>query len=492
MRGWIADYFRSLGAPWYWNVRKALFVRRGRRDLCPCHNPSDSGEAGATRCEAVTYWHSPARFSRHVCPLLKQNAAGEWRCSVGPEGVRTYWWRPVRTYAVTAGLVVGVTGFTIWGTMRAVGFPVSLRQIFWPQAWSELGGVRAEYFRQQSAVYLSDGRFREALAALTLAYEMQPDDYPTAMLLAQINHLVRPEVVDAVYRQIYARHPARRDDTSRVWFRSLLARGQMEGVAELSRRQLVEAPKDWPVWLHGLLFTVRATRDLAPLEATLQDEKVPVAARAALAFELKLRRAEWGAAKTMLTREPLPNDSYLVLQRVERLLEWNDGMEALQVLQEHRALMPQRDYVRLTLAAHAVAKNSATLDREIRGLLSREGDELTAGVTIIGQHLVRFPNYGQLEACREAFRRLPPTATGRADALAALYSAAAVGGRTDWLAELRLQFADAERVSVTVQQKVEQAFAQPDVSPLLLLSVARPLSIELNYAILERALATAR
>ena len=52
-------------------------------------------------------------------------------------------------------------------------------------------------------------------------------------------------------------------------------------------------------------------------------------------------------------------------------------------------------------AEYAVAKNSVTLDREIRGLLARDGDELTAGVTLIAQHLVRFPNYGQLELTRE-------------------------------------------------------------------------------------------
>ncbi len=492
MRGWIADYCRSLVAPWYWNTRKALFIARGRNDLCPCHNPSDSGVPGETRCEAVVYWHSPQRFARHVCPLLKQNAAGEWRCSVAPEQVRPYWWRPVRTYAVTGTLVVGVTGFSIWGIMRAVGFPVSVRQVFWPPAWRELGGVRAEYFRQQSAVYLADGRFREALASLTLAYDMQPDDYPTAMLLAQINHLVRPEVVDSLYRHIYVQHPGRRDDTARVWFRSLLARGQMEGIAELSRRRLSEVPQEWPVWLHGLLFAVRATRDLAPLEAAASEEKIPAAARAAIAFELRLRRLDWEAGKALLTREALPPESYLVLQRVERLIEWSDGMEALQVLQEHRAVLPQRDYVRLTLAAHAVAKNTVTLDREVRGLLAREGDELAAAVTLVAQHLVRFPNFALLEACRESFRRLPPQSAGRPDALAAIYSAAAVGGRTDWLPELRLLFADAERVSVTVQQRVEQAFAQPGVSPLLLLNVARPLSIELNYAILERALAQSR
>src|SRR5574343_584410 len=29
MRAWLADYFRSLGAPWYWNARKSVFALRG-------------------------------------------------------------------------------------------------------------------------------------------------------------------------------------------------------------------------------------------------------------------------------------------------------------------------------------------------------------------------------------------------------------------------------------------------------------------------------
>ncbi|MBA3849602.1 MAG: hypothetical protein C0502_06355 [Opitutus sp.] len=492
MRGRLADLFRGLAAPWYWNARKFLFVARGRRGQCPCQNESDSGLPGETRCEAVTYWVSPRRFARRVCPLLKENAAGEWRCSVRPEEVRPFWVRMLGMDALAVAAAIACVGGGLWVTMRVVGYEVGLRQIFWPPAWSGLRLVRADFFRRQSADFLREGRFREALASLSLASELAPEDYDTGMLLAQVDHLVRPERADFVYRRLYELHPARRAETSRVWLRSLLSRAQMVGAGELARRRLVDSPEEWPVWLHALLTAARWERDYGILEAAARDDQAPAAARALLDFEVRLRRADFGEARRMLVAEPIGATPYAVVHRIERLLEFGDGLEALLLLRERATGLGQRDIVRLTLAAHAVARNRAVLEREVRGLLARRDEEGEVAVNVVALHLVRHPNDALLALCRDAAESWAREGGGAArhEALAALYCAIAVGGRTEWLPAVRAKFPEADLSSASAQQRIEQVFAQPITSPLMLLGVVRPLSLELNYAILERVLAT--
>jgi hypothetical protein len=491
MRGWLADYFRSLVAPWYWNTRKTLYVLRGRQGQCPCHNPSDSGRPGETRCEAVVFWRSPARFSRAVCPLLVRAADGQWYCGARPEQVRAFWGRPFRVYAVTGFAVAALTGTALWGTMRAVGYEVSLRQVFWPLAWHEIRGVRAEFFRKQSSEHLAAGRFRDALASLTVAYELQPEDYGTAMYLAQVLHLARPEQADGFFRLVYERHPAKRDETARVWFRSLLARAQLPGVADLARRRLAEAPAEWPVWAHALLFVTRVEGRPELLGAAVADPKVPAAARAVLDFEARLRRKPVGEARVLLATEPMPSEPYAILHRVERWLEWGDGKAALELLQLRQASLQQRDIVRLTLAAHAVARNEAILQREVRGLLGRGGDEQAAALALVAQHLIRFPNPTLLEAANAAAAKVAAgRAPARGDALAALYCAVVLGGGPrEWLGPIRVALAAEGGPSVAAERRVEEALSQPGFSPLLLLTVVRPMSLELNYAVIDRAAA---
>ncbi|MCM2276193.1 MAG: hypothetical protein NDI75_15505, partial [Candidatus Didemnitutus sp.] len=448
----------------------------------------DSGAPGETRCEAVTYWSNPARFARRVCPLLAQNAAGEWRCHARVEQVRPFWWPVARSYAIAATSAVALAGGSVWLTMRVVGYDVSPRQLLWPPAWSELRGVRAEFFRRESGVYLEQGRFREALAALDLASELEPNDYATGMLLARVDQFARPDHVDRVYRRLFDLHPDRREQTAQVWFRSMLARAQLAGVIELAQRRLGDAPAEWTVWLHGLLFAARLDKNWEALEKVARQERLPAEARAVIELELQLRRTEWTEARKNLLRAPLPTSPYAWMNRVELLLEWGEGMEALQLLRENRDKFAQRDYARLTLAAHAVARNRVALDRDVRELLGRADEELAAAVAIVGQHLVQYPNRVLLDACRDATARLPGEITpGREEALAAVYCALALDGRVEELMAVQERMGPSDRIVPTSQQRVESAFRQPGTSPLMLLLVVRPMSLELNYAILTRA-----
>lgn len=89
----------TVWALFYWNARKTIFRLRGRRGVAPCQHPSDSGTAMKTACDACTAWHRRVRF-RLVCPLLKQDDAGLWVCSVDRAGVRPFWGR---AFAYTGG-----------------------------------------------------------------------------------------------------------------------------------------------------------------------------------------------------------------------------------------------------------------------------------------------------------------------------------------------------------------------------------------------------
>jgi hypothetical protein len=488
MRGWLADSFRSLGAPWVWNARKTLFVLRGRRGQCPCHNPSDSGLPGETRCEAATYWNDPARFSRLVCPLLREVPDGHWRCSVRAGEVRSFWLRPLGLWAATLGVAVLLVGGSLWGTMRAVGFEVGLRQVFWPPAWRELRTVRADFFRRQAEDHLQAGRIRDAIAALRVANDLGPRDYDTGMLAAQLNHLVRPEQADAEYRRLYDLHPERRGETAQVWLRSMLARAHLRGVALLARRRLVDSPDEWPVWTHALLVAVRGEQRWEVLEAVVGDTAAPAPARQVADLELRVRRMEPADARRKLAGQAAPAEPYAALHRIALMVEFGDGLEALQALADSGGVLAPRDHVRLALAAHAVARNRAALEREIEALLARPGAEGEAGLTLVGLHLIGHPDPVLLEQARAALLARParPAPDG-GHAAAALYAAAVLDGPRDWTPALRDRLPEVDPASATARLRLEEALIAPGGTPLLLLGSARPLSLELNYAVLERA-----
>ena len=85
MIGWLGDFLRFWWGLLYWNTRKGLFRLNRDQASCPCQNPSDSGRARETGCDAAHYWHQPARF-RRVCPLLVETPDG-LRCSVDTRDV---------------------------------------------------------------------------------------------------------------------------------------------------------------------------------------------------------------------------------------------------------------------------------------------------------------------------------------------------------------------------------------------------------------------
>jgi hypothetical protein len=485
MKGWLGDLLRTFWAWWYWNARKTLFVVRGRVGACPCHNNSDIGGPDGVRCDAVVFWKDPRRFGRRVCPLLTRNAKGDWICSVSPAEVRPFWGRVVVSHTAAVVVLAFVAGFVTWGGMRAIGYHVTLRQVFWPRAWSELRQVRADLFRRKAEAALTAGRPREAVTSLLVARQINPADYPSGIMLAQLLHLVQPDAVDGLYAQLLSQHPEQGRETARIWCRSMLARAQMSGVAALALTRLEAEPDGAAAWTHALLAAARWTRNWTMLSTAIDNPRLPNETRAVCALELKLRRTSAANARTLLLAQPAPTTPYAALHRVERLIEFGDTFEALDLLGATRGLLAGRDVARLTLAVHAAGRNQARLERESGLLLNATGADAAAGVAIVAQHLIRYPDDALLARCREAFARLPNGAT-RNEAAAALFCAAALAGEIDWLPEIRKQFTGQDAAGLVAQQRIEERLRGKNWSPLFLLSVVRPVSADLNYAVLER------
>lgn len=491
MNGWLGDFLRTYSAWWYWNTRKTLFVLRGRKGRCPCHNNSDYGaygDVGFTRCDAVLFWKKPERFSRRVCPFLVKNAKDDWVCGVPAAQVKPFWGRVVKAHVVVLLGLVLLAGCGVWGTMRLSGFKVSPRQVFWPPAWRELNQVRGDFFREQARQAFSSGALAEAVSSLLVAREMNPRDFETAMMLAQLYHVVRPELVDGLYAQIQSQHPDKSAEIARVWCRSLLTRAQMAGVTHVALSELTRPAPEPAAWAHALIVAARFTKDWKAVATAAEDPKVPAGVRTVLALEAQLRRTDAAGARAMLRKAPPPADGYAAMHRVERLIEFGDTLEALELLRSSRRSLAARDVARLTLATHAAGRNAATLDRESALLLTAQGDNAGAAVAILAQHLICYPNEALLERCRDAFNRLP-AGPGREEAAASLFCAAALAGRIEWLGDIRKAIALRSDVSLIALQRIEQTLKTRKWSPLLLLTVVHPVTTDLNYAVIERMIA---
>ena len=238
MLGWLTDTFRLGRDAFALNFRKSWHIVRGRRGRCPCQIASDSGRAWETGCEAVVGYGSPARF-RTVCPLLARRPDGAWACSVNAEDVRPFWGRGVALLGAAALLAVLLAGSAAYGLLRGIGYEVRYSQVLWPPAWHELRGVQADFYLQRARDAYAAGDIAEALLHLSNAYELNPADHRTGLLLAQLWQAGQPMFSDQTYTRLLADHPAHREEIAQAWFRALLARGDFRAVQRLAGERLL-------------------------------------------------------------------------------------------------------------------------------------------------------------------------------------------------------------------------------------------------------------
>ena len=490
VKGWLGDLIRLVWALGYWNVRKTVYQLRRGRGQCPCHNPSDSGEPLRTGCEAVIGWWRPARF-RRVCPLLRQNETGQWVCSVPAAEVRPFWGRALGYVGgTTAAVWLGGAG-VVFGLMQGIGYEVSLRQIVWPPAWQELRGVRSQLFIKQAREAYTAGRVREALSALAVAHEMDPKNYSVGMMLAQFYQAGNPGMADTLYAQLLREQPEHRMETARVWFRSLLARARLREIAEMARRQLMAEPQQASAWAHALIFAARHLQNTAPLEAAAQAETVPAPVRATLLLAARVQKLPAAEARALLVAAaPLAGIfPYDRVFRIETLTRLGFADEALELLRNAQTQLVGRDVARLAFAIYALKGDTARLGREFDALLAPSRGLHVQEVGLLAIHLVNWPEAGLLGKVCDAYGRLPQESLEvRLEVGLAVFCAAGVQKDRVRMAEVQRLLTKSVDVSLTSMNMLGAYFLEDKVRIPIdsLLPQQNALSLELNYALLER------
>ena len=481
---------RTVWAMFYWNARKTVFRLRGDRGTCPCQNPSDSGEPMRTGCEAVYGWRHAARF-RRVCPLLRQNPAGQWMCSVRAEEVRPFWGRAFGYIGGTVGVVVLGGVLAVFGLMRVIGYEVSVRQIIWPPAWHELRGVRSQLFISKAREAYTAGRVREALNALIVAYEMDPANYSAGMMLAQFYQAGNPGLADTLYARLLREHPDHRVETARVWFRSLLARGRLRAIVELARRQLTAEPQQASAWVHALVFATRHLQDPQPLESAAQSEKLPPSVRGTLRLAARVQQLPPEEARGLLVMPAVTDFSYDRVYRIEALTRLGFADEAFELLLKSRTQIAGRDMARLAFALYALKGDKARLEREFAALLTPPRALHPYEVSLLAIHLVNWPDPVRLDKVCEAFGRMASEPLEvQLEVGLAVFCAAGVQRNHQRMTEVQSHVAGTTKIPLASMNRLG-LFFMTDAGKLRienLLPQQNSLSLELNYALLDRYL----
>lgn len=390
MLGWCADSLRFLWSLLYWNTRKTLYRIKGAKGPAPCQNPSDSGVAGATGCDACLGWNRRARF-RRVCPLLAPDAEGEPRCSVDAADVRPFWGRAVLMLA--AGLVVSyiLAVCLAFGLLRWRDYDIAFSGVAWPPAWQRFHETQARLFLKRGREAYGAGRLNEAVLALSYAFERDPRLYEAGGLLAWLWQSSQPSLANRIYLQLIRDHPSRRKETAQRWYRALLNRGDFEAIGQLATEMLVQDPTDADAWTYALLFASRQQPSPALLDAALaRSEPLPTGIRSLLQLEKRVRSASSDEARRALTASDsvtgiLPFAFY---HRIDGLIRLGYPTDALNVLSSPTGL-DARTRARLRLDSLAKSGDLETRRLEIGAMLTPT--PTLASVELLCAHLIRFP-----------------------------------------------------------------------------------------------------
>ncbi len=387
--GWLADLFRLAWGLFFWNTRKAWFQRSRGRAKCPCQNPSDSGRAFETGCEACVNWDKPQRF-RHVCPLLVETKDG-LRCAANTAEVRPFWGRMFRYYGGTLLAIYLGGAVTVFAVLRTIGYPINVGHVVWPGLWYRVPQARGWFFAQKSQKAFAAGRTAEGLLYLSNAYQFDPGSYQITLALAKSLQVGRPRESDLLFERVLHEHPAQRDATAAEWFRALLARGDFRKIATLAHTETLADTAHAHVWVRALLFATRQFGDDTQLRQLLADRSSAAAPwRQLLDIELLLRGGGTREARAALDR-PWPADAspFTVYYRVSTLTALGDTYAALDTLEANRARLGSGDSTLLRLDALAAGGAKRPLAERIDELLAQK---LTlANIMVLCTHLVRHP-----------------------------------------------------------------------------------------------------
>lgn len=328
-------------------------------------------------------------------------------CTVNAQEVRPFWGRAVLYIIAAGGGAVVMLAVLVFISMRVIGYEVTPRQVIWPPAWQELKAVRARLFIGQAQADHAKGQMRDAVRALSVGYEFDPSNYAAGRTLARFYEALNPVVADDLYARLMREHPARRIETARVWFRSLLVRGRLKEVGELARQRILEDHEQAFVWTHALIFSAERRRVSLELNDITSDERYPVAVRQVVALAVQTQGVPPTEAVMRLTSlTPAPASAYEVIYRIERLTDLGYANQALTLLAAARQHLDDRDVARLMLAGYAVKGDSGHVAKEFEALLNPTRKVSSAEFSLLALHLVAHPDAALLKKLIVAMDRI--------------------------------------------------------------------------------------
>jgi hypothetical protein len=481
MPGWLADFFRFCWGLFYWNLRKTVFRWRGGR--CPCQNPSDSGRALETTCDACLHWRQPARF-RRVCPLLVITPDG-LRCSANTNEVRPFWGRAAGFYsgALVASCLAAV--LMVFAFLRGIGYPVRFMAVAWPPAWPGIRTARGEYFFEKARHALAANQTKEALLDLSYAYELDPRNYPAGLSLAKLWQAPLPAWSDQVYARLLHDDTAQSALICDEWHRAMLARGDFPEIAQVMPMLLARDAADAPVWIHAMFFATRRLGDIRPLRKMLaEDPSLAPGLHRLVEIELLIETGRVSDAHEALLRLSMdtPYTAYYQISELTALGFPDDAMAAL----EHNAdLLPQRDSFPLRLDALVVKGRFGLVHNEVEKVLRAPSSVLA--VEILCTQFIRHPDPELLAALFGKLRRepLPPT-TESFSAIAALFCAAGVNADWPHLEIAHHMLKQLSGSNFAALDLLDSFFHGQSAQPLgNVLPILQPMSLDVMYALFE-------
>jgi len=483
--GRIADAFRIASGLIYWNVRKTKFRLGHARTPCPCQNPSDSGRAMETGCDASLSYSEAKRF-RHVCPLLKPNAQGQWVCSVDTPDVRPFWIRAFAIYFGTVVLIYLVLTVAAFSFLHTRGYPISYAQVVLPTRWSQFHLVQSRYFAAKAQRALAQHDPSEAIMSLSIAYQLDPSNYPVGLLFARLTQSEQPTLSDRIYARLDHDHPEHRVEILGAWYDSLLWRGDFDGIENLVTEALAADPDHANAWLNTLVIALRRQPDIAA-ERKLLAETNSSAAKAVLTLDLQTLENPTSAKRILLTPPEADAPAFLNFYIPRRLIETGFAREAVNLLTSSQLQLSPRDRLSLLLDAYVALGWTAILHQQFDQIV---GQTLNApAVEVLSSFLIRHPNRDLLAEGFDAFQHQPPAASDVAYAewSSWLFAAGAAGdfSRFQVAAEKMRAIAHSDLRAIDVVK----IFFQGNAAHTRIesyLPVLQPLPLDVTYALLER------